>query len=53
MIYAYHPAGKIYFDNAWLKRVKVKDDKPPKPAFVKEGGGEKLSGGLRLLLFAL
>jgi hypothetical protein len=42
MIYAYHPAGKIYFDNAWLKRVEVKDDKPPKPAFVKEGGGEKL-----------
>lgn len=42
MIYAYHPAGKIYFDNAWLKRVKVKGAKDPKPAFVKEGGGEKL-----------
>ncbi len=42
MVYAYHPAGRVYFDNAWLKRVEVKNDKPPKPAFLKEGGGEKL-----------
>ena len=42
MLYAYHPAGKVYFDNAWLKRVEVAGDKEPKPAFVKEGGGEKL-----------
>ncbi len=42
MLYAYHPAGKIYFDNAWLKRVEVSGAKDPKPAFVKEGGGEKL-----------
>ncbi len=42
MLYAYHPAGKVWFDNAWLKRVEVRGDKEPGPAFVKEGGGEKL-----------
>jgi hypothetical protein len=42
MLYAYHPAGKVYFDNAWLKRVEVTGDERPDPAFVKEGGGEKL-----------
>ncbi|MHC4914202.1 MAG: hypothetical protein ACYTGB_01820 [Planctomycetota bacterium] len=42
MLYAYHPAGKIWFDNAWLKRVEVTGDEQPDPAFVKEGGGKKL-----------
>ena len=42
MLYAYHPAGKVRFDGAWLRRVEVSGDAEPGPAFVKEGGGEKL-----------
>jgi hypothetical protein len=40
--YAYHPAGKVHFDNAWLRRVEANGDAEPDPAFVKEGGGEKI-----------
>jgi hypothetical protein len=42
MLYAYNPAGKAWFDNAWLKKVEVSGDEEPDPAFVKEHGGQKL-----------
>jgi hypothetical protein len=42
VLYAYHPAGKVSFDNVWLRRVEVTGDKEPDPAFVKEGGGDRL-----------
>jgi len=39
MLYAYHPAGDVYFDNVSVKQVQVEALAEPKLPYRKEGGG--------------
>ena len=39
MLYAYHPAGDVYFDNVSVKQVQVEAPSEPKLPYKKEGGG--------------